>query len=142
MSLIHQAGRIINHTMRGLMQRGEMDTACITILHDTSAAPADPNVQAGYPEQTTGRMEVKAFVHFVRMLNSMRSWTTVKVGDVVLGLLPEDAKQIKELRGVTIELPDGDKYQQAEDGGELQPFWDMHIGGECTLQTVLLRKIP
>lgn len=124
------------------MAKHQLDTACVTVKHDISAAPDDPNVQADYPAASMAEKEYTMFVHYVAVRSSLRQWMEVKAGDAIVGVLPEDAKEIAGFKGVTFVLPDGKTYQQSETGGDLQQLWDSHIGGNAILVAFLLRVLP
>lgn len=142
MSLLHHAQHLIGHAVRGLLAKKQMDTACVTANFDVSEAPEDPNVQADYPAAAPRTKDYRAFVHYVSLRNSVRQWMSIQVGDVILGMLPEDAAEVAGKNGVTFTLPDGKKYQQSDAGGELRAFWDVHIGGEAGFVQFLLRPVP
>lgn len=142
MSLLHKAGLILDHHARGLMAKCQLDTACITVRHNTAAEPEDPNVQDDYPAAEIQSVEYQAFVHFVAVRSSLRQWMQVQAGDAIIGLLPEHAAEIAAFKGVTFVLPDGKTYQQSETGGDLQALWDSHIGGNAILVAFLLRVVP
>ena len=98
----------------------------------------DPNLEETYSEPVPQSGTWPAFVHFVKPVENVeRKFLEVEAGDVFLDFLydvPLDGK-----RGVIFQV-DGEEYVQKKIGRDLTECYDVLVGGERMVRTVLATR--
>lgn len=94
----------------------------------------DPNVESTWPTSESRSETFPALVHFVQPLTSgIRQFAELQAGDVILDFL-QDVPLPKRGRFVV----DGKTYVQKDIGDELSEYWDVIIGGQRMMRTVVV----
>ncbi len=102
----------------------------------STLAEFDPNVEASFPSTTPQSGSWKGLVHYVQPTKSgFRTFAEVQTGDVIVDFLHD-----VELPLGSRVLIDGQYYVQKDAGSELAEYWDLIIGGQRMLRTLLLTK--
>lgn len=141
--LLHKAPLTYQRKLGSLVQGLRMDAGQITIQWDSSAAPANANLEADYAAPTVGSTTANALIHYVSATTVQRSMLEFKAGDAIVTFHPTDATQkLDGKTGLRFVLPDGQTYVQAQAGKDIAQFWDVLLAGRKMSVTLLLRLRP
>lgn len=133
--------RLIRRALQRTLNGNLRNTAKVTLHYVTGLNRADPNDQTSWSGTAVPHTkEIKALVHFVSPdLIVNRGFIELRVGDVILDLDP--AESFAGMQNLTLEI-DGRKYVQKGVGKELEVYFDLVMGGERMMRTIVLSLVP
>lgn len=115
-----------------------MDVVFVWEVVSGSEAGYDANLEGSYPDTVPVSGTARALVHFVQPLKSgVRQFAEVEAGDVILDLAHDGVPAPEGAAGLRC-IIDGKTYVQKEAGKELAQYWDLVVGGERMMRTMLM----
>lgn len=135
---MNNIAHIIKRDMKRILDGNLLNRTVVQYFYDVEESPGsgeyDPNVESSYPEYAPESGEFNALVHFVQPETSaIRQFAEIRSGDVILDfsadvVLPSAARFVI----------DGRDYVQKSVGKELAQYWDVVVGGERMMRTLVL----
>ena len=140
MMSMHTLGMRMKRDFGGMLERGHLNTAPVTLRWVSSERPADENVEGSGPEKTVEERSVHALVHFVGPGKLIpKQFVGYEKLDALVTF--EADVELSGLNGLTFVLPDGFEYVQADSGERVVDLWDAVVGGEAMSKTVALNRV-
>jgi len=136
-------GRRIQHDLKRIVKNGDLNTGNVVMFWDAESGGGayDPNVEGDYPEAEPASGTYPALIHFVQPVTSgVRTFAEVEAGDVICDFIEDVELDGKKNPRFEIQSQPGVIYHQKNAGDELAQYWDLVVGGERMMRTVLLTR--
>ena len=135
---------MMKRDMQTAVKSGGMNSANVQFLwlEDAGAGSGtfDANVEGSYPETREVSGTARALVHFVQPIKSgIRQFAEIQPGDVILDMQPTAMPAPEGADGLKCVI-DGQTYVQKDAGKELAQYWDLVVGGERMMRTLLMTR--
>lgn len=135
----------IRRDMARLMaDKSNANVADVTIVWNTTDLGAvDPNLEGALPTAALQSGTWPALVHYVQPITSgLRQFAEIQVGDVILDFA-FDADFPENAPGATVRIENNPAvYVQKAVGKDLLDAWDVTLGGQRAMKTLVVTKQP
>lgn len=137
---MNQAARVLHRHARRVLRKSELNACQVKALWRDRVVVADPEMECDTDgsDGVTHEAEFRALVHYVSpAAMGTQRFQEIETGDVILdyepGAFDPDGKA-----DVRFEIA-GVQYVQKSTGRELVRAWDVRLGGDEIMKTLLLR---
>lgn len=129
--------RALQRTLTGNLR----NTADITLRYVTGLVRPDLNDQSSWSGTATAQSKViRGLVHFVSPATILnRGFIELRAGDAIVDLDP--AETFDGMANLVFEI-DGRRYVQKGVGKEVEVYYDLVMGGERMMRTLVLSIVP